>query len=76
MKITPTYLRQHVYEILDRILQTGEEVAVERHGREIRLSVESPPRRRDLSKLAERDDIVVGDPEDIVHLDWSSEWKP
>lgn len=21
-------------------------------------------------------DIIVGDPEELVHLDWSSEWRP
>ncbi len=32
--------------------------------------------RRDLEKLLPKRDIIVGDPEELVHLDWSSEWRP
>ena len=31
---------------------------------------------RDFQKLLPKRDIIVGDPEDLVHLDWSSEWRP
>ncbi len=30
----------------------------------------------ELQKLLPKRDIIVGDPEDLVHLDWSSEWSP
>jgi hypothetical protein len=31
-----------------------------------------------LGKLAnlKRRDCIIGDPEDLVHIDWSKEWKP
>lgn len=30
----------------------------------------------DFQKLLPKRDIIVGDPEDLVHIDWSSEWQP
>jgi len=30
----------------------------------------------DLQRLLPKRDIIVGDPEDLVHIDWSSEWRP
>jgi len=30
----------------------------------------------DLGKLLPKRDIIVGDPDDLVHIDWSSEWRP
>jgi antitoxin (DNA-binding transcriptional repressor) of toxin-antitoxin stability system len=47
MKISAAYFRQHVYEILDRVLLTGEPVEIERHGKIIRLAPathQRPPR--------------------------------
>jgi hypothetical protein len=29
-----------------------------------------------LSRLVRRDDVLTGDADDIVHMDWSSEWRP
>lgn len=31
---------------------------------------------RDLPNFLPKRDIIVGDPEDLVHIDWSSEWRP
>ena len=73
MPITASQLRADVYNILDRALETGEPVEIERRGRLLRLvPVERPPK---LSRLVRREGVVVGDPEDLVHLDWSSEWS-
>ena len=30
----------------------------------------------ELHKLLPKRDIIVGDPEALVHLDWSTEWRP
>ncbi len=30
----------------------------------------------ELEKLLPKRDLIVGDPEELVHLDWSSEWRP
>lgn len=76
MTVSATYLRQHVYQLLDQVLATGEPLVIERNGRRLQVVpiVERPWRRID--DIPERNDIIVGDPEDLVHLDWSGEWKP
>ncbi len=32
--------------------------------------------RHDFKTLLQKRDIIVGDPEELVHIDWSSEWRP
>jgi hypothetical protein len=72
MEMTTSALRRDIYRILDRVIETGEPVIVERKGRRIRISAEDVPSRLDV--LVRRPDVVVGSSEDFVHLDWSSEW--
>jgi len=38
------------------------------------IPTKTPP--CDLQQLLPKRDIIVGDPEDLVHIDWSSEWRP
>jgi hypothetical protein len=63
---------QNLYSILDEVLETGSAAIVERKGRLIRIVPDSAPSR--LARL-ERHDTIVGDPEGLVHLDWSSTWS-
>lgn len=73
MPISASELRADVYNILDRVLESGEPVEIERKGRIVRLVPDARPSK--LSRLVRRPGVVVGDPEDLVHLDWSSEWS-
>lgn len=70
--MTASALRRDIYRILDRVLETGEPVIIERNGRRVRISAEEVPVR--LDALVRRPDVVVGESEDFVHLDWSEEW--
>lgn len=70
--MTTSALRRDIYRILDRVLETGEPVIVERNGRRVRISAEDMPVR--LDALVRRTDVVIGESEDFVHLDWSEEW--
>ena len=74
VKLTASKLRQDIYRILDHVLTTGEEVEIERNGRRLRIVADDPPSR--LSALVRRPEVVSGDSEDFVHLDWSGEWRP
>ena len=69
-----TELRSNLYRILDRVLDTGQPVTIERKGRTVLLVPGSPPKK--LSRLVRRDSYLTCDPEDVVHLDWSDQWKP
>ncbi len=74
MVYTATDLRKDIYKILDRILQTGEAVVIERNGKRLRIIPEmSTPA---LDRLTPMEDLIRGDPADLEHLDWSAEWTP
>lgn len=74
MSITASKLRENIYRLLDEVLATGVPIEIERNGRTLRIVAADAPDR--LSRLVRREDAVVGDSEDLVHLDWSSEWRP
>lgn len=73
MVMTASRLRENVYKLLDEVVATGRPLEVERKGKLLRIvPVETRSR---LSRL-KKHDLIVGDPEDLVHMDWSSEWNP
>jgi len=74
MRVTASQLRANVYRLLDEVLETGTPIEVERKGRTLRIVAEQP--RGKLDRLVSRRDYIKGDPTSLVHLDWSSEWKP
>jgi len=71
MKVTASKLRENIYGILDEALKTGVPVEVVRKGKILKIVPETKPDK--LSRLKKRK-CIVGDPEDLVHLDWSNEW--
>ncbi len=74
MAITASRLRANVYRVLDEVLETGTPVEIERRGRRLRIVPAEPTRRFD--RLVLRPNYLKADPESIVHLDWSDEWRP
>lgn len=73
MKTTATKFRSNLYQMLDLVIKTGEEIEIERNGRIIRITVEETGSK--LDRLVPRD-TIIGDPDDIVNTDWSSLWNP
>jgi prevent-host-death family protein len=73
MATSVTKLRANLYEIVDRVIETGVPVEIERKGERIRLAPARPKPK--LQKLAKNRGTIVGDPEDVVHMDWSAEWS-
>jgi antitoxin (DNA-binding transcriptional repressor) of toxin-antitoxin stability system len=73
MRVTASKLRENVYRILDQVLETGVPVEIERRGRVLKLvPVERPSK---LEGLPPRPYLST-EPEDLVHVDWSGEWRP
>jgi len=73
-RLTASQLRQNIYRILDEVIETGRPVEIERKGRVVRIETE----RRDKSifeTLTPHPGSIVGNSEDLVHIDWSPEWK-
>ena len=80
MRLSASALRQDIYRILDAIIAGGQPVEIDRGGRRLRISLveddDRPTARRDLDALVARPGALRGDPLDIVHVDWSREWRP
>ena len=74
LEITPTELRKNVYKLLDQVLKSGEAIKVKRNGKHLLISAADPISK--LKNLESHPDCIVGDPEDLVHMDWSQDWKP
>lgn len=69
-----TALRANLYRLLDQVLETGIPIEVERNGARLRIApVESASR---LDRLRPHPGAIIGDEEDLVHMDWSGEWHP
>lgn len=71
MRITASKLRENVYRILDEVIETGVPVDVVRKGIVVRIVSERPVSK--IGRLKKRR-VFVGDPEDIIGMDWSKEW--
>ncbi len=72
MILTASSLRKNIYRILDKISETGIPVEIERKGK--KLKIISSGEVQKLSNLKKRN-IFNGSPEELIHIDWSSEWK-
>jgi hypothetical protein len=74
MRLTPMQLRRNLYRILDRFLRTGTPVEIDRDGKILRIvPVERASR---LERLTPHPGEILVDPEKLVEIDWSREWKP
>lgn len=74
MAMTATKLRENVYQLLDQVAETGKPIEIERKGRLFVISSLGVPSK--LSRLKKHKTINEEDMDSIVHMDWSSEWRP
>lgn len=74
MAITASDLRNQIYRLLDQVLETGVPLEIERRGQILLISPKDPVSK--LDRLPRREEVIRGDPEDLVHLDWSGQWRP
>ncbi|MEQ6901038.1 hypothetical protein [Nocardioides sp. YIM 152588] len=74
--VTPSQLRADIYRLIDRVLETGEPLEIERKGRRLRLVPDVPKGK--LSRLTPQPGLIIGDPDDLVEMDWSDVigWDP
>jgi len=71
--MTPSRLRANLYRILDQILESGAPVEILRKGRRLRIV---PEKCGKLDLLKPHPDFIKGNPEELVHMDWSDQWHP
>lgn len=72
MAVSASTLRTNIYRLLDQVIETGQPLEVERKGHRLKIVPEKPLQKMDC--LVKRD-CIVGDPEQLVHIDWSTEWN-
>ena len=72
MIVTPSTLRQNIYRLLDQVIETGIPIEIKRKG--IILKIIPSKKKDKLENLKERN-IINCEPDELVHIDWSSEWK-
>ncbi|CAK8722621.1 Antitoxin [Candidatus Electrothrix laxa] len=72
MAITASALRGNIYKLLDKILESGKPLEVERKGTRLQIIPKKPISK--LSRLTKHA-CIQGDPESIINLDWSDEWN-
>lgn len=78
MKVTATKLRSELYRILDQVLETGESVEVTRAKGTVVIKPSLSQRRLRPARKRPKPNanLVVGDPDELIHFDWVSHWKP
>lgn len=74
MTLTVSRLRENIYRILDQVLDTGVPVEIVRRGRRLRIVPVEPGSK--LDRLTPHPNYLRCDPEEVVTLDWSAEWRP
>jgi len=72
MLVTTSALRQNIYRLLDQVIETGIPIEIKRKG--IILKIILSEKKDKLENLKERN-IINCEPDELVHIDWSSEWK-
>ena len=73
MTVTASVLRKNIYQLLDEVLETGKPLDVQRKKGTLKIVPEQPSAK--LARLKKRN-CIQGDPEELVHSDWSGEWNP
>ncbi|MBI5149758.1 MAG: type II toxin-antitoxin system Phd/YefM family antitoxin [Candidatus Omnitrophica bacterium] len=69
--IKPSQLRENVYNLLDRVIETGVPLEINRKGKVLRVTVDKKASK--LSNLKKRK-VMSASPDFYVHLDWSKKW--
>jgi prevent-host-death family protein len=73
MALTASALRKDVYKILDQVAETGIPAEINRRGRKLRIvSVDKKSKLANAKKRL----IIKGNPEELVHFDWTHPWHP
>ncbi|NLF39528.1 type II toxin-antitoxin system Phd/YefM family antitoxin [bacterium] len=72
MTVNASTLRSNIYRLLDEVVATGKPLTVVRKG--AKLTILPPASGGKLARLTPHR-CIKGDPEELVHIDWSGEWR-
>lgn len=79
MKISPTALRNNLYQLLDHVLDSGEPIVIQRKGREIIISEK---KRKDIYQIMDENKSKIQEPYEILGMEklegldvnWEADW--
>lgn len=74
--MTPTELRKNIYKVLDSIAETGKPVTIQRNGKMFTIICESPKGKLERLSNKIHPKAYKGNSDEVITMDWSSEWKP
>ncbi|MDA0839285.1 MAG: type II toxin-antitoxin system Phd/YefM family antitoxin [Planctomycetota bacterium] len=69
MAMSASEFKENIEHVLEEVLETGTPVEIELNGQTLRLAKKGGK----LDNLISRPEFIQGDPEDLVHIDWSGE---
>ena len=76
MKMSATRFRQDLFKTLDRLVETGETLEIERRGAVLRVQVaRAAGALLDTARFAHRRQLLRVPPAELVSSDWSSLWR-
>jgi hypothetical protein len=73
MTVSATFLRQNIYKLLDQTIKTGMPINIMRNGKQLKIISVTPT---DKLKNLKKRNIIVGNPEDLIKINFEKEWKP
>ena len=76
MEISATQFRQNIYKLLEKVHQTGESITIKSKGHVFKLSASEKSKKKSKFDNLKKRKVMVDDPEEYVHIDWSKEWNP
>lgn len=71
--INVTELRQDIYHKFDEVIARQEPLLVDRKGHILKIV---PLGRTSRIASLEPQELVVGDADELIHMDWSETWSP
>jgi hypothetical protein len=72
MRVSASVPRGNIYRLLDEVIAKQEPLQVEHKGQLLEIIPKASAGK--LARLVKHD-CLVGDPESIVHVDWSGKWQ-
>lgn len=73
--INPTQLRTNLYQLLDEVITTDQPLEIIRNGVVLQIAVKKELQFNRLKTLKAHPNTIVGDPDEIIQLDWTENWQ-
>ncbi|WP_316353730.1 hypothetical protein [Candidatus Trichorickettsia mobilis] len=73
MVTTVTNLRQKIFGEIDKVIETGQPIEIERNGHKLKIILES--KKSKLSSLVKRNNVINCSTKELIYNNWAKEWK-